>query len=56
MTGVLEAEAEREVAHFDILVDVPDGPARKLFGYAENCPPGRSTIDLEALPPWLTYR
>lgn len=58
MTGVLEKARRRfpTVAHFDILVDVPDGSARKLFGYAENCPPGRSTLDLAALPPWLTYR
>jgi hypothetical protein len=58
MTGVLE-RARRTfptVAHFDILVDAPDGSARKLFGYAEDCPPGRSTLDLAALPPWLTYR
>lgn len=58
ITGVLERARGTfaTVAHFNILVDVPDGTARKLFGYAETCPPGRSTIDLVALPPWLTYR
>lgn len=58
MTGALE-RARRTfatVAHFNILVEVPDGSGRKLFGYAENCPQGRSTIDLAALPPWLAYR
>jgi hypothetical protein len=57
MTGVLE-RARRTfatVAHFNILVDVPDGSGRKLSGYAEDCPAGRTNIDLTALPLWLRY-
>ena len=58
MAGVLERARRMctAVSHFNILVDVPDGSSRKLFGYGEDCPPGRSAVDLTALPPWLTYR
>lgn len=42
--------------HFDVLIDVPDSPSRRLFAHAENCPQGKSVIDLAALPPWLEYR
>lgn len=58
MNGVLE-RARRTfatVAHFNVLVDLPDGSGRRLFARAENCAPGRSAIDTEALPSWLEYR
>jgi hypothetical protein len=58
MTGVLERARKTfpTVAHFNLLVDVPDGSRRRLFAYAEKCPLGKSTIDLKTLPPWLQYR
>jgi hypothetical protein len=58
MNGVMEQARKTfsTVAHFNILIDVPDGSGRRLFAYAENCPPGKSTIDLKTLPPWLQYR
>jgi hypothetical protein len=58
MNGVLERARKtfQTVAHFNLLMDVPDGSGRHLFAQAESCPPGKSTIDLNALPPWLEYR
>lgn len=44
------------VAHFDLVVDVPGESGRKLVAYAENCPAGKSRIDLSSLPAWLEYR
>ncbi|WP_156919349.1 hypothetical protein [Azovibrio restrictus] len=58
MSGILERAKKTMpmVHHFDVLMDVPDGSGRRLFAYAENCPEGRSVIDLAALLPWLEYR
>lgn len=58
MTGVLEKARKTftTVAHFDLLIDVPDGSGRSLFAKAEDCPPGKSTIDLQTLPQWLEFR
>lgn len=58
MNGVLE-RARRTfatVAHFNLLVHLPDESSRRLFARAEDCPPGRTAIDLKALPSWLEYR
>ena len=58
MNGVIEQARKtfQTVAHFDLLIDVPDGSSRHLFAQAEACPLGKATIDLNALPPWLEYR
>lgn len=58
MTGVLEQARKTftTVAHFDLLIDVPDGSGRRLFAKAEDCPQGKSTIDLKTLPQWLEFR
>jgi hypothetical protein len=42
--------------HFDLWSDIPDGSGRRLFAQAENCPAGRSSVDLNMLPPWLERR
>lgn len=57
MSGVMETARKTfgSVARFNVLVDVPDGSGRKLSGRAEDCPPGRTNIDLAAPPPWLRY-
>lgn len=44
------------VAHFDVLIDIPDGSNRRLFGRAEDLPTSKVMIDLNALPTWLQYR
>lgn len=58
MTDVLERARKTfaNVTHFDLLIDVPDGSGRSLFAKAENCPQGKSTIDLKTLPKWLEFR
>lgn len=55
MTGVLDRarKALPGDAHFDVFVDVPGGGGKRLFGYGEDFPPGKLTVDPEALPPWL---
>ncbi|WP_152551438.1 hypothetical protein [Polycyclovorans algicola] len=44
------------VAHFDLVIDVPGESGRKLVANAENCPAGKTKIDLSSLPAWLEYR
>lgn len=58
MTGVLERARKTfaTVTHFDMLIDLPDGSGRRLFAKAEDCPNGRSRIDLKTLPQWLEFR
>ena len=58
MSGILERAKKvmPTVPHFDVLMDIPDGSGRSLFAHAENCPQGKSVIDLAGLPPWLEYR
>ncbi len=58
MSGVVERAREvfQTVAHFNLLIDVPDGSGRRLFAQAEACPPGQTTINLNALPAWLELR
>jgi hypothetical protein len=58
MTGVLGRAKTKlpDVAHFDVVIDIPGDSGRRLFARAENCPPGKSMIDVNALPPWLEYR
>jgi hypothetical protein len=58
MCGVLDrarksCPAER---YFNVLVNIPGDSGRRLFGYAEKFPQGRSHIDLVTLPSWLEYR
>jgi hypothetical protein len=58
MRGVLERARMTfpTVAHFNLLIDIPDDSGRYLVAQAELCPPGMSVIDLQALPPWLAFR
>lgn len=58
MTGVLNKASITfpTVAHFDLWIDVPDGSGCRLFAKGEDCPQGKSTIDLKALPQWLEFR
>lgn len=58
MNGIMEKASKTfaDVAHFDLIIDVPDGSGRSLFAQAEVCPPGKSSVDLDALPAWLAYR
>ena len=58
MNDVLERARKTfpSVDYFNLLIDIPDGSGRHLFGEAEACPAGKSTIDLNALPSWLEYR
>lgn len=58
MSGVLERAKKvmPTIPHFNVLMDVPDGSGRCLFAHAENCPQGKSVIDLVKLPPWVEYR
>jgi hypothetical protein len=57
MSGVMDKARKTfdSVAHFNVLVDVPDGSGRKLSGWAEDCPPRKTNIDLTVLPSWLRY-
>jgi hypothetical protein len=58
MNDVLERARKtfQTVSYFNLLIDVPDGSGRRLFAQAEACPPGQTTIDLNALPAWLAFR
>lgn len=58
MNGVVERARKTfpTVAHFNLLIDVPDGSGRCLFAHAEACPSGQTTINLNALPAWLELR
>lgn len=58
MNGVVEKARKTfpTVAHFNLLIDVPDGSGRCLFAHAEACPSGQTIVNLNALPAWLVLR
>jgi hypothetical protein len=43
------------VLHFNVVLDIPDETGRRLKANLEDIPPGRTHIDLEALPGWLSF-
>ena len=49
------AKVFQGVRHFNVVFDIPDGTGRRLKANLEEIPSGRTVIDLDALPHWLSF-
>lgn len=58
MDGVVERARKTfpTIIHFNLMIDVPGDSCRHLVAQAEDCPPGKTPVDLNAPPSWLKYR
>lgn len=49
------AIASPGVLHFNMVFDIPDGSGRHLKANLEEIPTGQTVVNLDALPPWLSF-
>lgn len=49
------SKAFQGTLHFNVIFDVPDGSGRRMRANLEDVPLEKVVIDLEALPPWISF-
>jgi hypothetical protein len=49
------SKASPSNSHFNLIMDIPDGSGRKFRAHLEDVPIGRTVVDVDNLPAWLSF-